>query len=163
MNKKKNSRSKSKVKGFDLGNERVRLILVVCLLAVCLLLIWYKNNDEKKEDNDVSNNIIDHVYANVNPGIIEDKEVEGLKMTNTSLIYSKYYSRLTTLVSNPTDKDIEAKIFDIYIKDKDGNSIVKLIGYVGEVIPAGESREIESNVDMNLKDAVSIEYKIVKD
>jgi len=160
MNKKKSIKSKNKVNGFDLGNERVRLILVVCLLAVCLLLIWYKNND-KKEDNDLSNNIVDNIYANVNPGVIEDKEVNGLKFTNTSLVYSNYYSKFATVVSNPTEQDIEVKIFDIYVKDKDGNEIVKLIGYVGEVIPAGETREIESNVDMNLKDAVSIEYKIV--
>ena len=62
---------------------------------------------------------------------------------------------------NPTSNDIEVKIFNIYVKDKNENEIIKLDGYVGGIIPAGESREVTSNIDMDLSKATSIEYDIV--
>ena len=99
---------------------------------------------------------------NTNEKVIENKKVEDLTLTNTSLKVDKNYSTLVTLVSNPTGEDKEVRIFNIHVKDKKGNEIVTLQGYVGDVIPAGESREITSNVDMDLSNAADIEYEIVK-
>lgn len=164
----KNKTVKKKLKkdtGNYFDNQKVKIILVVILLSIFLLALWVKNNqDINNNDNvpiDDSDMVVDKFRVNDNFGVIEDKELNGLKFTNTSLIYSDNSSKLKTLVTNNTDSDIEVKIFDIYVKDKDGNNIVTLVGYVGEVVPRGNSREIESYVDMNLKDAYSIEYKIV--
>ncbi|MBE6159925.1 MAG: hypothetical protein E7157_02635 [Lactobacillales bacterium] len=99
---------------------------------------------------------------NTNEGVIEDKEVEGLKLTNTSLVSTKNGATLVTAVTNPTKEDKEVRIFNIYVKDKEGNTIVTLQGYVGGVVPAGETREITSNVDMNLDKAHKVEYEILK-
>lgn len=98
---------------------------------------------------------------NTNEGVIEDKEVGGLTLTNTSLVSTEYNAKLVTSVSNPTDQTITVGTFDIYVKDKNGNLIVKLLGYVGGEVPAGETREIISNVDMNLDNAYTVEYEIV--
>lgn len=131
------------------------------LLALSLLLVvglatgcgCSKKQEEKKEKKE---------NFNTNEDVVKDQEVGELKFTNTSLKVDKNYSTLVTLVSNPTSNDIEVRIFNIYVKDKDGNEIVKLEGYVGDVIPAGESREITSNADMDLSKAASIEYEMVK-
>lgn len=98
--------------------------------------------------------------ANTHKDVIKDQEVEGLKLTNTALVTEPGNSTLTTEVSNPTGQDIQLLSFDIYVKDKNGNLIITLIGYVGESIPAGQTRTIVSSTDMNLKDATSVEYKI---
>lgn len=123
------------------------LFLVVGLATGC----GCSKKEEKKEDK-----------FNTNEDVIKDQVVEELKLTNTSLKVDDNYSTLVTLVSNPTSEDKEVRVFNIYVKDKDGNEIVTLQGYVGDVIPAGESREITSNVDMDLSKAISIDYEIVK-
>ena len=100
--------------------------------------------------------------VNTNEGVVEDKVVEELTLTNTSLVSTENSATLVTQVTNPTSEDKEVRIFNIVVKDKDGNTLVTLQGYVGGVIPAGESREITSNVDMNLDNAYIVEYEIVK-
>ena len=126
------------------------LLLVVGLATGCGCSKRQEGKKEEKEN------------FNTNEDVVKDQEVGELKFTNTSLKVDKNYSTLVTLVSNPTSNDIEVRIFNIYVKDKDGNEIVKLEGYVGDVIPAGESREITSNADMDLSKAASLEYEMVK-
>ena len=38
--------------------------------------------------------------------------------------------------------------------------MIKLVGYIGEEIPAGETRKIISKTDMDLSKAGSVEYTI---
>ncbi len=126
------------------------MLLVVGLATGCGCS---KKTETKKEEQE---------KYNTNEEVVKDQEVGELKFTNTSLKVDDNYSTLVTLVSNPTSSDVEVRIFYIHVKDKDGNEIVKLEGYVGDVIPAGESREIISNADMDLSKAASIEYEMVK-
>lgn len=130
------------------------LCLVVVFAVACVTGCGCQKKNDKKDDETKEN-------YNTNEGVIEDKEVGGLKLTNTSLVSEEYSSTLVTLVTNPTDKTITAGLFKIHVKDKDGNEITTLPGYVGGEVPAGESREITSNVDMNLDNAYKIEYEIV--
>lgn len=116
-----------------------------------------KSNEKKDEKKEEINNI----KYNTNQGIIEDKEVGGLQLTNTSLETSEYSSTLVTLVSNPTDKNIQVGMFRIYVKDKDDNLIKTIIAYVGGEIEAGESKEITTNIDMSLENAFKVEYEII--
>lgn len=104
----------------------------------------------------------DEVKSNTNTNVIKDQQVEGLSLTNTSLTTTNGQSTLVTVVSNPTTEKIAVKSFDIIIKDKDGNIIITLLGYVGEEIPAGESRTITSSAEIDLTKATSVEYTIKK-
>lgn len=114
-----------------------------------------KKEEPKKEEQT-------EIKVNENEGVVEDKEVEGLKLTNTSLTWNGEQSELVTEVSNNTGADKELKSFNIKVTDKDGKEMVTLLGYVGEVIPNGEVRTITSYATMNLSDAVNIEYTINK-
>ena len=126
----------------------IAMLLVLRLVTGCGC---NKKDENKKEES-----------YNTNSGVVGDKVVEELNLTNTSLVSKGNYSTLVTLVTNPTSEDKEVRIFNIYVKDKEGKEIVTLQGYVGGVVPAGESREITSNVDMNLDHAHTIEYEILK-
>ena len=114
----------------------------------------------KKKEKNKTEDKTKETY-NTNEGVIEDKEVEGLKLTNTSLVSTENSATLVTSVSNPTNEDKEVRIFYIHVKDKNGDEIVTLQGYVGGVVPAGQTREITSNVDRNLDNAYKVEYELV--
>ena len=100
--------------------------------------------------------------VNTHEGVVEEKVVEELQLTNTSLVSTENSAVLVTRVTNPTKEDKEVRIFNIIVKDKEGNILTKLEGYVGGVVPAGQSREITSNVDINLDKAFNVEYELLK-
>lgn len=100
--------------------------------------------------------------SGVNDELIKDQQVESFEFTNTSLVYENNASVLETLVTNKSDKTEYLSEFDILVKDKDGNVIVTLTGFIGSSIGAGESRVIASTYSEDLTKAASIEYKIVR-
>ena len=137
-------------------------LMLALVMLLSLGLVTGCGCGKKKSSSDKKKTETKTEY-NTNKGVIEDKEVSGLKLTNTSLKTSENYSTLVTSVSNPTDKDIYVRIFNIFVKDKDGNTIITLQGYVGGVVPAGQTRNITSNVDMDLSTAYKVDYELVKD
>lgn len=135
------------------------LIMVLCgiLVFVLVFLLAFglfrgKDSKDKTTENDT--------HANTSEDVIKDQEVEGLRFSNTSLIMENGGSKLTTEVKNLTGEDIDLQSFDILVKDKDGKEMVTLLGYVGEVIKADETRIITSETDVDLTKAAAIEYVI---
>lgn len=126
-------------------------------LTIAIILIGFLTftGCEKKEE--ISK---DDTFANTNENAIKDQTVAELTLTNTSLITKDGESTLVTLVTNSTDSNKIIKTFNIIIKDKDNNIIVTLLGYVGGEVPSGESRTITSTVEMDLLNAVSVEYTV---
>lgn len=165
-------------KKFNLDKKQLIIILVVVVLVIVAAVIFLSNGGKKGNENNANtnqgnktnntNDINDpnstgnELKPNTNEGVVGDKIIEGLKFTNSSLVTSEAGSNLITLVTNTTDTNIEVRIIDIIVKDKDGKLLVNMQGYVGGSIPAYDSREVYSSVDMDLSSATDIEYKIVK-
>ena len=103
------------------------------------------------------------VDTNINEGVIEDKEVDGLKFTNTSLTRIENNWTLVTEVKNNTGADYELQKFKIIFKDADGNIIRDDVqGDVGGIVPNGESKLITTNTMVDLSKAAKVEYEIIK-
>jgi len=155
------SNSVTEEKKFPLNKKWIFIITASLILVIVVTFVLVSgvldSKGEKKEDKKTEETPED----NTNVGVIGDKEQDGLTFTNSSLKFTENSSTLTTIVKNTTSSDIEVRVFDIIVTDEMGNILVTLQGYVGGVIPAGESREIVSNVDMNLENAFDVEYKIV--
>lgn len=140
--------------------------IMICLLVAGLLIAgvgvyFLFFNKDKEDDKKKDTETQEETKANTNEGVIKDQTVGSLEMTNTSLTINKDgTSQLVTSVSNKTAETVTVETFDIYVKDKDGNLLVTLVGYVGGEVPAGETREIVSNVTMDLSNATDISYKM---
>ncbi len=131
----------------------------IAIIGVGVYFLFFNKDkeDDKKKDTETQ----EETKANTNEGVIKDQTVGSLEMTNTSLTINKDgTSQLVTSVSNKTAETVTVETFDIYVKDKDGNLLVTLVGYVGGEVPAGETREIVSNVTMDLSNATDISYKM---
>ncbi len=133
--------------------KKIKTLAFITIISLLLTTGCDSKKDEVKKDE---------VKSNTNTNVIKDQQVEGLSLTNTSLTTTNGQSTLVTVVSNPTTEKIAVKSFDIIIKDKDGNILITLLGYVGEEIPAGESRTITSSAEIDLTKATSVEYTIKK-
>lgn len=117
----------------------------------------------KKKNNDKNTNEKQPVVkTNTKKEVIKDREVDGIKLTNSSVITTDGVTDITTSVTNPTNEDYHLDEFKIIVKDKNGDVMITLPGYVGDVIKAGETRTIRSSVSMDLSTAESVEYEVSK-
>lgn len=138
-----------------------KIINITIMLLVCLTLVTgcgkdKMKNDDKKEDN------MPTIEVNDNQEVIKDQNIDGIEITNTSLVYEDGISYLKATVTNNTGSDYELNEYKINVKDSDGNIIVTMPGYVGSVIKNGESKSINTMISEDLSKAYSIEYEVVK-
>ena len=136
---------------------------IIALFLACSLIFATgcgkktTNNDKKKDDNK-GNTTVNTPIANTNDAIVGEQVIDGLKITNVTLVLEGDITMYTADVVNVTDSNIDAKSFNITFKDKDDNEMVTLLGLVGLTLAPNESVQITSSVSMNLLDAKSIEY-----
>ena len=137
-------------------NKQVKSLLALLLVATLVTGCGCTKKDNKK------NNAKDDVKVNTEENVIKDQTFEGLTFTNTSLTTTNGVSTLITEVSNSTGSDYTLEEFTITIKNKAGEVITTIPGYVGDVIKNGETRTINSSIDIDLSSASSIEYSVKK-
>ena len=138
-----------------------KIVNITLMLLVCLTLVTgcgkdKTKNDDKKEDN------MPTIEVNDNQEVIKDQNIDGIEITNTSLVYENGISYLKATVTNNTGSDYELNEYKINVKDSDGNIIVTMPGYVGSVLKNGESKSINTMISEDLSKAYSIEYEVVK-
>lgn len=115
-----------------------------------------------KKTEEKPNNLEEQIKVNTNENVIKDQNVEVFEFTNTSLIYSEGMTRFETTVTNTSDETEYLSEFKIHVKDKEGNEVEQLIGYVGSELQAKESRVISSYSTMDLSDVDTIEYEVIR-
>ena len=138
-----------------------KIINITLMLLVCLTLVTgcgkdKSKNEDKKDDNKTT------VEVNNNEEVTKAQNIEGITITNTSLVYEDGISYLKATVTNNTGSDYELNEYKINVKDNDGNIIVTMPGYVGSVLKNGESKTINTMISEDLSKAYSIEYEVVK-
>ena len=138
-----------------------KIINITIMLLVCLTLVTgcgkdKTTNDDKKEDN------MPTIEVNDNQEVIKDQNIDGIEITNTSLVYEDGISYLKATVTNNTGSDYELNEYKINVKDSDGNIRVTMPGYVGSILKNGESKNINTMISEDLSKAYSIEYEVVK-
>lgn len=126
-------------------------IILIGIIGLNIITGCFKKEEKKEE-----------VKVNTNENVVKDQEVEGLKMTNTSLVYENGTTVLVTEVINEKEEDITVKRIRIKVKDREGNILTTLIGTIADTIKPGESRTIETETPLDLSKAESVEYSVEK-
>ena len=130
-----------------------KILLITLIAYISLFNIGCgcsKKESKKKEETIVKNN--------QSKNVVKNQQVGVFKMENTSLTYDGSLSTLITFVTNTSDTTQTLDSFNILVKDKKGNEMITLMGFVGEELKAGETKTITSSTDMNLMNAGRIEY-----
>ena len=137
--------------------------LLAFSLVGLLVFTGCGKKDESPKGNEQGNNPVEQQpQVNVNPGVVEDKELGEFTFTNTSMIYENNETTLEVTVTNTSAETSYLHEFNIYAKDADGNVLTILKGFVGDNIPAGESRIITASASIDLTNAASINYEVVR-
>lgn len=129
------------------------LILSLCFLTLVGCGCKNKNKESKKQELDFK----------VNFDISKEKEINGLKISNIQLVIENTgVSKYSAIVTNTTDKVYKLKQINIKLLDKKGKELTTLLSYIGPSLSAGESRNINLNIEKDLTKAYDIEYEIKK-
>ena len=111
-------------------------------------------NKENKKDPETT--------INTEKDVIKDQEVDGLTMSNTVLSTTDGVTTLTVEVKNNSGEDYHLSKINVIVKDTDGNTLFTIPCYIGNVIANGAKKMINTTLDVDLNEAVSIEYSIIK-
>lgn len=112
----------------------------------------------KQKENKVNKD--EKVKVNIHSGVLKNQTVDEFEITKPSLFYENDMSTFTAQIKNNSDGEQSILSITVYAKDKKGNVIAELTGYIGEVLSSKETRTITCHTDQDLLDIVSIEYKI---
>ena len=129
---------------------------VLNLLLILVLVIGVVGCGNKKVETKSDEHVI---KENKNKGVVREQTVDGISFTNTSLKTVDGMSTIETTITNNTDSEYTKEKFTIIIKDKNGDVIQKMPGYINDTIPAGGSIVINSGIDVDLSNAYSVEYE----
>ena len=133
------------------------MIKKIIALLICGLI--FVTGCNKKNINDDNNNpIVVGPSANINNEIIKEQTIDGLKFTNIVLISEGDHAKFSSDIVNTTGENINVKSFSIIYKDKDGNEIVQLLGYIGSTISPNQSITLTADAEINLSHATSVQY-----
>lgn len=133
--------------------------ILICLLVGTLLLVGCTKNKETEESGNKNNETEEINEVQNEKGMLPDKEVNGLKFTNASISYVDDVSTFVGNVKNSTSNTMELGIFEIILKDKNGDVISTLPAYVSDTIKSDETKQIIATISMDLTNAYDVEYK----
>jgi thioredoxin-related protein len=138
--------------------------IIITSLSLLLILgistgCGCKKKESKSDNNEETKSVI---TENKNEDIIKEQEVDGIKMTDTSMITKDGETIITIKVTNNTGSDYKLNGYNIIVKDKEGNVLIKLPGYLGSTIKNGETKELKSTTNADLRNASAIEYEVKK-
>lgn len=135
----------------------MKKIVTMLVIGICTMGLVTGCGCSKKEENKEEG-----PKVNTNEDVIKDQTVEVFHFTNTSLIYENGTTKLQTTVKNTSSETAYLKEFKIHVKDANGKDMEVLIGFIGSELKAGESRVIDSYTVVDLTEAVSMEYEVIK-
>lgn len=150
-----------KIKKYVQGHRNETIVcLIVVILLLCVLIAGLNNTGKsgiaKGDDKKIT--------AITNEGISKNEKYGDLEFSNFTLIKTKENNQFTMSanVKNTSDKSSDIEQVKVEVKDKDGNVLASLLGYIGKEFKSGESRTITMSTSANLEKATSktiSEYK----
>ena len=99
--------------------------------------------------------------ASVDSSVLRNQVVDGLSFENAELACEAGVCTFTVDVYNENKSTYSLKTIDIDFKQSD-NSVITLVGYIGESLESEEGRKMTASIDKNIEDSTNLEYKINK-
>ena len=99
--------------------------------------------------------------ASNDSSILRNQTVDGLSFENAAISCESGVCTFTVDVYNENKEKYTLKDIDLNFKQSD-DTVITLIGYIGEELESEEGRKLTASIDKNIEDSVGLEYKINK-
>ena len=136
----------------------MKKLLIMFMITTLLIVGCGKKKEENKEPDKKPET--EEKEENISEaGVLPEKEVNGMKFSNASISYVDDMSTFVGEVKNTTNQDIAMDIFEIVLKDKDGNVITSIPAYVTDKLESGKTMPVVATINMDLTNVYDVEYK----
>jgi len=125
------------------------LILIITSIIVSVFLLV--NNEPLEEEF-----TIDGIELPKNKSILEDAMVDGLKITNVSLLTRDGMSSFRAQVLNETDNDMELDALTVVFYQEENE--IEVIALIDTIISSNGDTYINIESETDLSDVTKIEY-----
>ncbi len=145
------------------NEKKMILILIIISVIIISILAIIKNNEEDETENET--NQIEEEYVNVledgtrlneSEKLHETKTFDGLTISNFQLTEKDNMTILLGTITNNTEETRGGYPINIKVIDKNGNEIITVGGYIGEIKP-GESMQLNSSATFDYANAYDFE------
>lgn len=124
----------------------VSIVLIIASIVVSVILLVNKPEEEEFK--------IEGIDLPKNQEILKDVSLDGIEITNVSLLTREGMSTYKALLTNETENDISAKILNItFYEDEEERTVTKNI-----TLTAGSSMYINIESEIDLSKTTKIEY-----
>ncbi|MBR2840543.1 MAG: FxLYD domain-containing protein [Bacilli bacterium] len=133
--------------------QRIKIILAGILVVLLALTLWFslKPKDSTKKIAKTEK----EMFAHTDKEIIKEEQLDDLKFSNVTLITENGYTTFSCDVTNSKDEEVNVENVNIELKDKDGNTVITLLGNIGSSLKPNETRVITASAKGEFKNVVS--------
>ena len=160
----------SKKKGMKKSEKIVILVLVIIVIALIIVQIIRNNSnsekttvttsssdsetesDDEEEDVGYVTTLSDGTKLNTSEKLNEDKEIDGIEITEIQLTESNNQTQLLATLTNTSEEVQGGYVATINLLDEDGETIAQLSAYIPE-LEAGESTQLNTSSGLDYSDA----------
>lgn len=129
---------------------RIMIFIIVMLILFIIIALLYtmkeKDIGNKKPNETVNENVEEFVKVledqtklNVSKKLQETKKFKGLEIRNLQITEKNNVTLLTGTITNVSEEKQGGYPVNITIQDKDGNKIITIAAFIGELEPGNTS------------------------
>ena len=161
----------SKKKGMKRNEKIVILVLVIIVIALIIVQIVRNNSNnseettvttsssnsetessDDEEDDGYVTTLSDGTKLNTSEKLNEDKEIDGIEITEIQLTESNNQTQLLATLTNTSEEVQGGYVVTINLLDEDGETIAQLSAYIPE-LEAGESTQLNASSGLDYSNA----------
>ena len=135
----------------------MKKILLVSIAVLSLLVVSGCGNDNKPKYQNLKE---EKIQTNTNSDVIGDQEINGIKLSNASVVYEDNQSTLTVTVTNVSDLVIVVDSVLAKYTYADGTTSVLSILVDSPLVPSQKVDAVSSTA-ADMTKAIKVEYEIV--
>lgn len=142
--------------------EKNWIIGLIVFLVVVIGIIIIRNNNKNKENENTNKSeefvevLEDGTRLNISNKLNETKTIDGLEVSNFQITENNNVTVLLGTITNKTSQTRGDYAVSIKVKDKEGNEIVTVGGYIGELKP-GQSTQLNCSATFDYANAYDFE------
>jgi hypothetical protein len=135
--------------------------LIIGLAVVSVLLVTGCGCAKTKKEETTGDSTVNIT----NEEMVKDQTVGSLEFTNTEITYDGNMTLFVSQVTNTSSEVVNlSKVVATinYLDEQEKEKTVEMEVYFGESLEPGEVRTSSNNIDVDLRKATKIEYRIVE-
>lgn len=140
--------------------EKYWILGLIVLVIVVIIVVATKNKGEENKTNEVKEEFVevleDGTRLNTSEKLKKTKKIDGLEVSNFQVTEKNNVTVLLGTITNNTNETKGDYPVSIKILDKEGNEIVTVGGYIGEVKP-GQSIQLNCSASFDYGNAYDFE------